>query len=182
MTAFRWKRGVLGVALVATLVAAWRAPVRPDEGVALSSQAQTALARPVGPAQPVSQGTLAAQVQVLQILPREADRDDSEREGRLFASATPAPSLPARVAAPQPAAGPPSPLPAPALPFLFLGRYDDAGESVVLLQHQDQNLAVRKGDTVAGHYKVESLSGTAMTFRYLPLDQVQTLEIGGHER
>jgi hypothetical protein len=43
----------------------------------------------------------------------------------------------------------------------------------------DQNLAVRVGDTIAEQYRVERLEGQTLTLRYLPLDVLQTLDVGG---
>ncbi len=70
-----------------------------------------------------------------------------------------------------------APLTAPTLPFKVLGRYIEDGATAVFLQHQEQNLVVRVGDTI-GDYKVEDLRGTTLTLRYVPLNQTQTLEVG----
>lgn len=67
---------------------------------------------------------------------------------------------------------------APALPFRVLGRYQEDNQWAVFLQHIDQNLVVRVGDTVGGQYKVERLEGSTLTLRYLPLNQTQQLDVG----
>jgi hypothetical protein len=59
-----------------------------------------------------------------------------------------------------------------------MGRYVEDGQVLVFLQHNDSNLVVRVGDTIAEHYKVESLDGGTLTLRYLPLDQQQTIDVG----
>lgn len=44
-------------------------------------------------------------------------------------------------------------------------RYVDEGQEVVFLLHNDQNLVVRVGDTIAQQYKVESLNGNKLMFK-----------------
>ena len=68
---------------------------------------------------------------------------------------------------------------APATPFRVLGRYADARRNVVFLEQQDKNIVVEVGDTIEGQYKVEGISSTTLTLRYLPMDQVQTIPLGG---
>lgn len=182
------RRVALFVALLATLVAVWFAPVDEDDGVALSARAQGAKPRAGDVAQPASNQTVTAAartttsspVEVLRIQSREQGNEDNAREARLFSSTRwTQPVKAAPVASPAPtevAAAPPQ---APPLPFRALGRYDEAGQAAIFLQHLENNLVVRVGDTIAEQYKVESLQGTTLTLRYLPLNQLQTLEVGG---
>lgn len=188
----RGSRWVLGAVLAATLVAAWLAPSSPDDGVALSERAKSVrapAADAAGPARSPAargsvQGATPSPAEVLSIRGREPGGDDDE-EARLFAATqwTPPPQpAPAAASAPLqavPALPPPPPAQAPPLPFRVLGRYEEGGRAVVFLQYNDQNLVVRVGDTLAEQYKVEGLSGTALTLRYLPLNQLQSLDIGG---
>lgn len=177
---------LLGLLLVGTLVAAWFAPPLEDNGVQLSVRTKNAAVMPLG-ASPVSSVTgspgvsrsRAANVDVLSI--RRRDDGSGDDDGRLFTSMRWAPTTSATLAADTsvlPAELPPQ---APPLPFRVLGRYDEAGQVVVFLQHQEQNLAVRPGDTLLNGYKVESITGSTLTLRYLPLNQVQTLEVGGSQ-
>ena len=69
----------------------------------------------------------------------------------------------------------------PVLPFVVLGRYIEAGQEVIFLQHNNQNLVVRVGNTLLEQYKVESLQGSTLNFRYLPLNLAQSLEIGSKQ-
>ena len=182
------KRGLLGVALLATLTAVWFAPSLKDEGAGLSGRAQNASTRADDTAQPVTiQAVTAAvrtetssRVEVLSIHPRAQEVADADRNTRLFASTLstqPSKKTPvARAVAMTIISAPPQ---APPLPFHVLGRYDEAGQTVIFLRHNDQNLVVRVGDTLADKYKVESLNGATLTLRYLPLNQSQSLEIDG---
>lgn len=67
---------------------------------------------------------------------------------------------------------------APPLPFHFLGRYFDEGRHVVFVLFNERTLAVRTGDVVDGLYRVQAIDGAVMSIVYLPLKQIQTLEIG----
>ena len=180
------KRVLLGLALLASLLAAWFAPPADGDGVALTQHAASRAAsslvttqdklRPVSSA-PARSATVAV-VDVRRIQPREQGGPTAESDSHLFAArqwSAPAQPVPPASAAPQPAPAAPQ---APPLPFRVLGRYDDEGQATVFVQHLEQALVLRVGDTVAEHYKVESLQGNSLTLRYLPLNQTQTLEVG----
>lgn len=79
--------------------------------------------------------------------------------------------------APQEAAAPSAPQ-IPQLPFTYFGKLIEGGRVTVYLATQDRNLAVRRGDVIDGIWRVESIGPTAMTFRYLPMGQKLSLEIG----
>ena len=171
-------RGVLGVALLATFIAAWLAPSSEGDGVTLSKHAQNATTRTPAATRTTtaSRDSHAKPVEVLRIRPR--DEDDAD-DARIFASTQWVPSvksMPVSGAAPVETA--PAAPQAPPLPFRVLGRYEESGQTVVFLQHNDQNLVVRVGDTIAEQYKVESLNGSTLNLRSLPLNQPQTLEVG----
>jgi len=77
---------------------------------------------------------------------------------------------------------PPPPPPvkptAPPLPFLFLGKLIEDGETRVFLNHQGKHLIARVGDVINGTYTVESIAGGRMSFLYMPLKESQVLAIG----
>lgn len=73
---------------------------------------------------------------------------------------------------------PPPPPQAPPLPFRVLGRYTDQKGGYVLLANDQRGIAVRKGDVIDGMYEVKAIEGSSMTLIYLPLRQVQMLDIG----
>ncbi|WKB55272.1 hypothetical protein [Eleftheria terrae] len=177
----------LGIALAATLLAAYFAPQEEAELVAPVARSGGA-APPSAASAPASPARQAA-AHVLRIRPRDGGPADGEDAGDWpFARAgwSPAPAAPvpaaaatvvAAVAAP---AAPPEPAGPPPLPFTVLGRYAEAGggEPVVFLQHNDESLVVRVGDTIAEHYKVEGLEGGVLTLLHLPTNQRQTLDLG----
>lgn len=104
----------------------------------------------------------------LQPLPKEWP----DRPPRLFAAHSWA-STAAPVAAVDP--GPPT---APPLPFVYLGMKRDEAALYVFLAAGDKTYVVRQGDVLADIYKIESIEPPTMKLVYLPLQQVQTLQIG----
>ncbi|NHZ99840.1 hypothetical protein [Massilia sp. CCM 8734] len=166
------KRALLGAALLATLLAAWYAPA-PDGAVVESS----APARAPGPAQGARvRGASAPLVDVLAIRARDGDDDDDDDAGLFVGAARPAEAATAPPPAPAPLAEPAAQL--PPLPFRVLGTHEQAGKTVVFLQQNEFNHVVRVGDTIGDTYKVESLEGSTLTLRYLPMNQTQTLDLG----
>lgn len=182
---------ILALALSATLGAIWLLPPE-EESVDLSPRVQTTITTASGTATQklfnvmrsvVNRRPKTDEVEVLAILPRERDSDDAGSNGmRLFSSnqwgqvaqeaAAPA------IAEPTPEVAPPPPE-APPLPFRFIGRYNDGQKSLFFLEFQDQSLSVKIGDTIADNYRLERVRGSILTFRYLPLNQLQDMEIGG---
>jgi hypothetical protein len=88
---------------------------------------------------------------------------------------------------PPPPPPPPPPKPvAPPLRFKYLGVLrdgDDGSESenkerAVFLDNGGQLLIARKGDTLAGQYRVLDISDTSMQLEYTPLAERQTLNFG----
>lgn len=81
--------------------------------------------------------------------------------------------------APPPAPAPPPPAPsAPALPFTYLGKAVANGAWEVFLARGDQTLIVRSKLVIDGAYRVDAIEPPNLTFTYLPLNQVQQLNIG----
>ena len=72
---------------------------------------------------------------------------------------------------------PPKPT-APQLPFQYLGKINEAGETRVFLNHQGKHIIAKLGDVINGTYSVEEISGGQMTFLYQPLNEKQVLGIG----
>jgi hypothetical protein len=177
-----FKQAGLGVALVATLLAAWHAP-QPgaDDGVVLSDRIARTAVQTVAHAAVSPGATRSASGRADLIEIRARGEDDASRPPlRLFAPQQW--SAPASVPVQKRAAAVPQAAPvaqAPALPFRALGRYEEDGNVVFFLQHNDQNLVVRLGDTIAADYKVESLQDNLLTLRHLPSNQSQTLDVGG---
>lgn len=76
-----------------------------------------------------------------------------------------------------PSPPPPKPM-APPLPFRFLGKLSEDGETRVFLEHQGKHIIARVGDVINGIYSVEEISGGQMTLLYQPLKEKQVLAIG----
>lgn len=80
---------------------------------------------------------------------------------------------------PPPPPEPPPPAPvAPPLPFTFIGKSLEEGAWEVYLARGERTYAVRDKDVVDDSYRVESIRPPLMTLTYLPLGQVQQLNIG----
>lgn len=80
---------------------------------------------------------------------------------------------------PKPPPPPPPPPPsAPPLPFTFLGKAVANGEWEVFLARGSETLIVRNKTVIDGVYRIDAIAPPAMTFTYLPLNQVQQLNIG----
>jgi len=74
---------------------------------------------------------------------------------------------------------PPPPEPrAPALPFQYLGKLVEGGETKIFLARQGKNLIVRAGDVIDDTYAVQEISAGRLVFEYLPLKEKQLLSIG----
>ncbi|HEY1148599.1 MAG TPA: hypothetical protein VGF27_08495, partial [Pseudoduganella sp.] len=82
--------------------------------------------------------------------------------------------------APPAAAAPPPPPPsAPPLPFTVIGKAVADGQyEVYLSRGPDQTFVVRKHTVIDGMYRVETIAPPTMTMTYLPMNQVQQLNIG----
>lgn len=76
---------------------------------------------------------------------------------------------------PPPAAAPPV---APALPFAFVGKAASDGEWEVYLVRANKIYVAKKNTLIDGIYRVEAISPPSMSITYLPLNQVQQLNIG----
>lgn len=80
---------------------------------------------------------------------------------------------------PPPAKAPPPPPPsAPPLPFTYLGKAVADGAWQVYLSRGDRAYIVREKEVVDGIYRVDAIAPPLVTFTYLPLNQVQQLNIG----
>jgi hypothetical protein len=78
--------------------------------------------------------------------------------------------------------GPPPPPPAPvapAMPFTYIGKAVGGGVwEVFLSRGADKTYVVREHTIIDGSYRVEKIAPPSMTMTYLPLNQVQQINIG----
>lgn len=97
-------------------------------------------------------------------------------DAALFASQSWTPPPP-----PPPKALPPPPPTAPPLPFTYLGKKLEDNIHEVYLARGEQTYIVREQSVIEGTYRVDAIKPPQLTLTYLPLNQVQTLTIGGSD-
>ena len=141
-----------------------------------------AVERAVTPAHPRAARPAVAQPAILALLPRsEVAGEDGDTLGGadgVFQSQnwTPPPPKMAVTVAP-----PPPPPMAPPLPFVYLGKVAADGAWEVFLSRADKTYIVRAHTVIDGAYKVVTIAPPVMTLTYLPLNQLQQLNIGVSE-
>jgi hypothetical protein len=81
--------------------------------------------------------------------------------------------------APEPAAAEAAPAAptTPPLPFRYVAKIIDGGETAVFLMNGNDHYNVRPGQVIDKTYKVERITETAVTFTYLPLGTRQVLSV-----
>jgi hypothetical protein len=82
---------------------------------------------------------------------------------------------------PEAPSGPPPPPPAPTappLPFTVLGKGVADGAWEVYLARPDRTYVARVGTVIDGMYRIDTIAPPTLTVTYLPLNQVQQLNIG----
>ena len=78
---------------------------------------------------------------------------------------------------PAPYVAPPPPQ-APALPFSYMGRWQEAGETTYYLIRGTLPVSVRPNQVLDGVWRLEPVSGSQLNFTYLPLNQTRSLRTG----
>lgn len=78
---------------------------------------------------------------------------------------------------PPPPMPPPKPV-APPLPFTFIGRMIEEGQTAVFVSIQDRNQVLRVGDVIQNVWRVDSIDPTSMKLTYLPLNENKYLSLG----
>jgi hypothetical protein len=117
---------------------------------------------------------------ILRLLPRAELMGESGADGTpLFGSQNwnPPPPPPVKASAMQAPPPPPAPT-APPLPFTLIGKSAGSGVYEVYLARGDQVFLVREKTTIDGTYRVDKIVPPMLTLTYLPLNQVQQLNIG----
>lgn len=176
MKIMNWRQAVLAIALLATLLAAWFAPSKVDPVVLSPHAKSVASVRPVPLPATTSAGNGQAmpQLEVQTIRLRE---ENLETELRLFALSNPFKNGSMQEVQKVPVDVATLPPQAPPLPFQVLGRYMDEHGMAVFLRYQDRNIVARMGVTIDQTYKVELIDRTTISLRYLPMNQLQTLQL-----
>lgn len=78
---------------------------------------------------------------------------------------------------PPPVVAPPPPQ-APALPYSYMGRWQEAGQTTYYLNRGSTPLSVRAGQVLDGAWRLEPVANGMLNFTYLPLNQTRSLRIG----
>lgn len=121
--------------------------------------------RPAAPAEAV-----AARAQQSEAAPRLAlSRSNLFPEQTWYVAPPPPP--------PPPYVEPPPPQ-APALPFSYMGRWQEAGQTTYYLARGTLPVSVRAGQVLDGVWRLEPVTGGQLNFTYLPLDQTRSLRTG----
>ena len=145
------------------------------------SEVAEAVERAVAPARQRAARPAVAQPAILALLPRsEVAGEDGDTFGGadgVFQSQNWTPPPKTVVAAAPP---PPAPM-APPLPFVSLGTAAADGAWDVFLSRADKTYIVRANTVIDGAYRVGTIAPPVMTLTYLPLNQVQQLNIGVFE-
>lgn len=79
---------------------------------------------------------------------------------------------------PPPPYVPPPPPQAPALPFSYMGRWQEAGQTTYYLARGTAPVSVRAGQVLDSVWRLEPVTGGMLNFTYLPLNQTRSLRTG----
>lgn len=137
---------------------------------------------PIAAAVPASSAARPGEAAILRLVPREeligevGEGSFKSKDG-VFGGQSWNPPPPPPTAA-ELNAPPPPPPSAPPLPFQFLGKAAADGQWEVYLGRGEQTFVVRKGSQIDGTYRVDAIAPPTLTMTYLPMNQVQQLNIG----
>ena len=193
MKALRPRHLLLGAALIAAAALVLFGDRAPDAEVAEAVERPAARLVPAATLQPAQRAaatpahTDADRGQaVLALVPREVLIGDSDsgfgqdqNGSGVFGRQSWTPPPPPPQAAMQ--APPPPPPMAPPLPFTFIGKSVGNGSWEVYLARGDRTYVARANEVLDGTYRVDAIAPPVLTLTYLPLNQVQQLNIGVFE-
>ena len=175
---------VMGVAAVGAAALALFGDKTPDSGVAEAVERNSAVVVASAPARrtPVAPASMAGEAAILRLVPRatligegdEAMGRPADVFGRQDWTPPPPPPPPHTAAV----APPPPPPMAPPLPFIYLGKAAENGRWEVFLAIGDKTYVVHDKMVIDGMYRVDAIAPPNLTLTYLPLNQVQQLNIG----
>jgi hypothetical protein len=78
---------------------------------------------------------------------------------------------------PTPYVAPPPPQ-APALPYSYMGRWQEAGQTTYYLTRGNTPVSVQAGQVLDGAWRLEPVANGMLNFTYLPLNQTRSLRTG----
>lgn len=167
------RRSILFIALAGT--AAWSFWLAFNEPAKEADADLVAVVKPTAHAyrsSPKDIGTTPAMVQTKR---QEDEPRLALAHANLFAVQTwfiPPPPPP-----PPPYVPPPPPL-APELPFSYMGRWQEAGQTTYYLARGTLPVSVHAGQILDGVWRLEPVNGGMLNFIYLPLNQTRSLRTG----
>jgi hypothetical protein len=179
----KMKHALMAVALIGAAGLAFFGDKTPASSVA---EAVTHGAAARAPARTAEASKNAAsektEIAILPLLPRaeligEADEATFDAKDGPFQAQNWQPSAAAVLAKAGPPPAPPAPV-APPLPFAYIGKAASDGEWEVFLVRANKTYVVRKNMLVDGSYRIDAIAPPSMAITYLPLNQVQQLNIG----
>lgn len=169
----------LGLALAVAAGLAAFGDKTPNDEVAEAVERPAASPAPVAAA-PAGPASGAREPAILRLQPRDELIGDSAGAGAdenaLFARQDWTPPPP-----PPPKPGPPPPPVAPPLPFTFIGKSLEEGKWEVYLASGERTHIAVEGGVIDGAWRVERIAPPLLTLTYLPLNQVQQLNIGAFD-
>jgi hypothetical protein len=152
----------------------------PDSGVAEAVERAPSAVAVVAQA-PKEEGAARGEPSILRLAARATLIGDDDEAmggpGDVFGRRdwTPPPPPQPKLTAEQLAPPPPS---APPLPFTYLGKAAADGSWEVFLARGDKTYIVRNNMVIDGTYRVDAIAPPNLTLTYLPLNQVQQINIG----
>ena len=167
------RRAILFVALAG--VAAWSVWLAIQEQGGKAAGDRTGVAEPVAHARRPAVAAATPVPGAVQTKSQEAEPRLALSRANLFPEQTwyvPPPPPP-----PPPYVPPPPPQ-APALPFSYMGRWQDAGQTTYYLVRGTLPVSVHAGQVLDGVWRLEPVTGGMLNFTYLPLNQTHSLRTG----
>jgi hypothetical protein len=79
---------------------------------------------------------------------------------------------------PPPPPPPPPPPTAPAMPYVFMGRFEQDSTNLIILSRGNRVVTAAQGDILEKTYRVDSIDSNKVTMTYLPLGTTQFISIG----
>ncbi len=167
------RRSILFVALAG--VAAWSVWLAVEEPAGDAAEDRGTVAEPVAHATRPVPAVHAQAVTAVQTGSKEAEPRLALSRTNLFPEQTwyiPPPPPP-----PPPYVPPPPPQ-APALPFSYMGRWQDDGQTTYYLVRGTLPVSVHAGQVLDGVWRLEPVTSGMLNFTYLPLNQTRSLRTG----
>jgi hypothetical protein len=167
------RRSVLFLALAG--VVAWSGWLALNEPASEDETTPADVAKPVVRASHSGPATMSTVPAMVQTNPHEAEPRLALSRANLFPEQTwyvPPPPPP-----PVPYVAPPPPQ-APALPYSYMGRWQEAGQTTYYLARGTMPISVQVGQVLDGAWRLEPVANGVLNFTYLPLNQTRSLRTG----